>query len=302
MNALTKINIPGAQPFYRGKVRDLYDLGDKMVMVTSDRLSAFDVVFNEGIPDRGKILTRISNHWFSILPVKNHILETDVRKMPSSFASQAEMLSERTTMVKKCKRIDFECIVRGYLMGSAYAEYKETGMVSGEFLPSGLMQGSKLPWPIFTPSTKADTGHDINITYKEMEQSLGQDLSEKLRDKSLEIFTFASQKLSEKGIILADTKFEFGIEDNNGENEIILIDEVLTPDSSRYWRQVEYEEAIKNNLPIPSMDKQIVRDYLNTLKWDKNPPPPSIPDELIEKTKNKYLEIEKVILCITREK
>lgn len=302
MKSLNDIEIAGAAPFYRGKVRDLYDLNDKMIMITSDRLSAFDVVFNEGVPGRGKILTRMSNHWFSILPVKNHILETDVRKMPEPFSRYADMLQDRAVMVKKCQRVDFECIVRGYLMGSAYAEYQKTGMVSGVTLPVGLKQGSRLPEPIFTPSTKADSGHDINITFAEMKKGLGDDLSEKLRKLSLEIFEFASEKLYNQNIILADTKFEFGLENTGGKDEIVLIDEVLTPDSSRYWKKEEYEEAMQKGVSIPSMDKQIVRDYLNTLDWDKNPPPPRIPDEIIEKTKNKYLEIEKVILCITREK
>jgi len=305
MKALTTILIPGVEPFYRGKVRDLYDLGQTMIMVTSDRLSAFDVVFNEGVPGRGKILTRISNHWFSILPVKNHILETDVQKMPEPFASQAGILADRTMMVQKCRRVDFECIVRGYLMGSAFSEYQKTGKVSGIPLPPGLKQGSRLPQPIFTPSTKADSGHDINVTYEEMQESLGPKLSTNLKNTSLEIFEFASAKLLEKGIVLADTKFEFGLEkDTTGENpgDLILIDEVLTPDSSRYWKKEEYDEAMAKGGAIPSMDKQIVRDYLSSLDWDKNPPPPPIPEALIEKTRNKYLEIEKVILCITREK
>jgi phosphoribosylaminoimidazole-succinocarboxamide synthase len=300
LTALTKITIPGVEPFYRGKVRDLYDLGDAMIMVASDRLSAFDVVFNEGVPERGKILSRISNHWFSILPVKNHLLETDVRKMPQPFSRHADFLAGRTVMVKKCRRVDFECIVRAYLMGSAFAEYQKTGAVGGMNLPPGLKQGSRLPQPIFTPSTKADSGHDINVTYEEMEKSLGTKLSQKLKKTSLEIFEFASKKLLEKNIVLADTKFEFGLE--NGDDELILIDEVLTPDSSRYWKQEEYDAAMREGGAIPSMDKQIVRDYLNTLDWNKNPPPPQIPVELVEKTRNKYLEIEKVILCITREK
>ncbi|MDH4200938.1 MAG: phosphoribosylaminoimidazolesuccinocarboxamide synthase [Spirochaetia bacterium] len=298
MQALTNIAIPGAEAFYRGKVRDLYDLGDKMVMVTSDRLSAFDVIFNEGIPGRGEILTHISSHWFSLLPVKNHILETSVEKMPAPFCHYPDLLSGRTVLVKKCRRVDFECIVRGYLMGSAFAEYQKTGSVSGIAFQSGLKQGSKLPQPVFTPSTKADSGHDINITYEEMQKNIGADLSGKLKETSLRIFQIASEKLLEKGIILADTKFEFGLLNN----EIILIDEALTPDSSRYWKKEEYDEAMKSGSAIPSMDKQIVRDYLNTLDWDKNPPPPPIPGNIIEKTLNKYKEIEKVILCITMEK
>jgi phosphoribosylaminoimidazole-succinocarboxamide synthase len=298
MKALTKISIPGAVPFYSGKVRDLYDLGDKMVMVTTDRLSAFDVIFNEGVPDRGKILCTISNHWFHLIETKNHLIETDVAKMPEPFCSHGDLLQGRTVLVKKCQRIDFECIVRGYLMGSAFKEYQETGKAVGIDLPPGLKSGSKLNHPAFTPSTKADSGHDINVSYEEMAKSLGTELAEKLKKASLDIFNFASQKLYEKGIILADTKFEFGILDG----EIVLIDEVLTPDSSRYWKITEYEDAMDGSKPIPSMDKQIVRDYLNTLDWDKNPPPPAIPNEIIEKTKNKYMEIEKVILCITSEK
>lgn len=295
--SLTEIEISGVKPFYRGKVRDLYDLDNAMIMVTSDRLSAFDVIFKEGVPGRGKILNNISCHWFSILPFKNHILETDVSKMPAPFCDSPGLLSGRTVLVKKCRRIDFECIVRGYLMGSAYEEYKTSGQVSGIDLPAGLKSGSKLPQPLFTPSTKADSGHDINITYEEMEKALGQELSQKLKDTALRIFNFASRQLEKAGIILADTKFEFGLDND----ELILIDEVLTPDSSRYWKKTEYDQAMQTSRGIPSMDKQIVRDYLNTLSWNKTPPPPPIPAEIIEKTKQKYLEIEKVILCITKE-
>jgi len=255
-------------------------------------------VFNEGISDRGKILTRISNNWFKLLKnVKNHIIETDVNKMPEPFKKNSELLKDRVVMVKKCNRINYEFIVRGHLMGSGYNEYKNGGTVSGEKLPSGLKSGSKLPHPIFTPSTKADSGHDINVTFDIMASDIGFDLSNQLKNISIQIYNSASQKLAKHGILLADTKFEFGILNN----EIILIDEVLTPDSSRYLRESEFNFALENQLPLPSMDKQILRDYLNTLDWDKNPPPPKIPDHILEQTRNKYLEIEKVIECISQE-
>jgi phosphoribosylaminoimidazole-succinocarboxamide synthase len=229
--------------------------------------------------------------------VQNHIIETDVSKMPEPFCRHEDQLSGRTILVEKCERIDFECIVRGYLMGSGYEEYKKQGSMAGIPLPAGLKMGSKLPEPIFTPSTKADQGHDINVSYEEMSKNLGHDLSEKLKNISLQLFIEASKTMEEFGIILADTKFEFGIK--NG--EIVLIDEILTPDSSRYLKKSEYEMAFAEGKALPSMDKQIIRDYLNTLDWDKNPPAPALPDFIIDKALEKYMEIEKVIECITQE-
>lgn len=300
MDALTDIVIPGAEPVYRGKVRDIYDVDGKMALVASDRVSAFDVVFNEGVPGRGVILTQISNHWFEILKpvVANHLIETEIEKMPSPVKDHPAELGGRTVLVKKCERIDFECIVRGYLMGSGHKEYQKTGEICGVKLPEGLKMGSRLPEPIFTPSTKADEGHDINVSYEVMEEALGSELSSKLRDLSIKIFQFASEKLYKNGIILADTKFEFGFYDG----EITLIDEVLTPDSSRYWKLDEYEKAMADGTPLPSMDKQILRDYLETLDWNKQPPPPQIPQEIIDKTLQKYQEIERIIQCIIPEK
>jgi len=298
--AATEISISGIEPVYRGKVRDIYDLGDKLLMVTTDRLSAFDVVFKEGVPGRGKILTGISCRWFDLLKntVSSHILETDISRMPAPFCDNKELLDGRTMLVKKARRIDFECIVRGYLMGSGFEEYKKSGTVAGQPLPEGLKSGSPLPEPLFTPSTKADSGHDINITYQQLEKEAGSELASKLKELSLSIFNYASTLLLQHGIILADTKFEFGYDGD----QIILIDEVLTPDSSRYWKKEEYDKAMETGEAVPSMDKQIVRDYLNTLDWDKTPPPPEIPNEIIEKTLAKYKEIEKVIQCITPEK
>ncbi len=309
MAALTKIELPGMTPDYSGKVRDIYFLadragegpgapGEKMVMIASDRISAFDVVFREGIEDRGKILTRISNRWFSLLQntVRNHLIETDIRKLPQPFCNLPE-LDGRTVLARKLKRVDFECIVRGYLMGSGYQEYQKSGEVVGNRLPPGLTLGSRLEEPIFTPSTKADEGHDINVSYDFMANEIGEELAARLREISLKIFNVASRLLAGQGIILADTKLEFGL-DNEG---LVLIDEVLTPDSSRYWKEEEYRDAIKNGKPLPSMDKQIIRDYLQTLTWNKQPPPPALPDEILQKAKQRYEEIEKAILCISPE-
>lgn len=297
MAALTKVELPGITPDYSGKVRDIYYQGDQMVMIASDRISAFDVVFNEGIEGRGKILTRISNHWFELLgpEIRNHIIEKEITAMPAPFSENGEILAERTVLVKKLERVDFECIVRGYLMGSGYEEYKQKGEVVGNILPAGLRLGDKLEQPIFTPSTKADQGHDINVSYEVMANSIGEPLAAQLRDLSLQIFSKASSLLEQQGIILADTKLEFGLDDQGP----VLIDEVLTPDSSRYWKADEYRDAMENGKPLPSMDKQVIRDYLQTLDWNKQPPPPPLPSEILEKAKNRYEEIEKAILCIS---
>ncbi|MES0488896.1 MAG: phosphoribosylaminoimidazolesuccinocarboxamide synthase [Leptospirales bacterium] len=287
-----------AQPSYVGKVRDLYDLGNQLVIVSTDRISAFDVVFKEGIAERGEILTRISNRWFNYFKdIPNHIIETDVEKMPSPFCDQTQSLKDRTILVKKGQRIDFECIVRGYLMGSGYEEYKKTGTVCGVEIPPGLKKGEKLPEPIFTPSTKSDKGHDENVSYEFMAEHLGKERSEELKETSLKIFSEASAVLQKNGIILADTKFEFALD----EGQLILIDEILTPDSSRYCKKEEYDQAMKSGNAIPSMDKQIIRDYILTLDWDKNPPPPPLPAEILEKALEKYREIERIIECALKE-
>lgn len=298
VQALTELKIEGLSPTYKGKVRDVYDLGEQMLIVVSDRISAFDVVFSQGVAQRGKLLTSISNHWFSLLPmVKNHLVETNAYKFPAPFNNYIEQLQGRSVLVKKAQRVDFECVVRGYLMGSGFKEYKQNGEICGEKIPAGLQLADKLPQPIFTPATKADSGHDENVTFAFMAKEIGEDIANSLKQLSFEIFNFASKKLLERGIILADTKFEFGFLNN----EIILIDEVLTPDSSRFWKVAEYEEAKKKGETPPSMDKQVLRDYLETLDWNKEYPAPKLPQEILQKTFEKYSEIEKEVLCITEQ-
>jgi phosphoribosylaminoimidazole-succinocarboxamide synthase len=266
----------------RGKVRDVYDLGDAYLFVATDRISAFDVVLSPGIPDKGTILTQISNFWFRrFTQLENHILESDFDKFPDNIKAHPE-LRGRSVIVKKCEVIPVECVARGYLVGSGLKEYKETGMVCGIKLEEGLTTASKLREPIFTPATKEDTGHDINISFERMAEIVGKTLATKLRDLTLKLYKEAAEFALTRGIIIADTKFEFGL--RNG--EIVWIDEVLTPDSSRFWPAEQYVVG-KNP---PSFDKQFVRDWLETTDWDKNPPAPELPEEVVEKTREKYLE------------
>jgi len=270
----------------QGKVREIYDLGDNFLFVASDRISAFDVIIDQPIIGKGKILTKISEFWFekSKTTVGNHVIETDFSKFPD-YLKKNEYLKDRAMIVKKAKVIPIECIVRGYLVGSGYKEYVNSGTVCSIKLPENLKLASKLPEPIFTPSTKADEGHDENISFEEMEKIVGKDIAKDLKNISLSLYSFAADYALTKGIIIADTKFEFGIIDG----EIILIDEVLTPDSSRFWPESSYEIG-KNP---PSFDKQFVRDYLETCDWDKTPPAPILPNKVIEKTTEKYLEAYK---------
>ncbi len=282
------------KPSYRGKVRDIYYLEDTMIIVVSDRISAFDIVFEQNIPDKGRILTSISNHWFSLIhQVKNHLLETDISKFPPPFCYHEE-LAYRSVWVKRAKRIDFECVVRGYLLGSAFKEYQKTGKICGIELPPSLKEAQKLPEPIFTPAAKIDKGNDQNVTHSQMVNSIGKELTQRLEELSLQIYSWAASKLAEKGILLLDTKFEFGLL----EDEIILIDEVLTPDSSRFSKKTEYQKYFDANVPPPYMDKQVVRDHLNEIKWNKKPPAPVLPQDVLDKTNEKYVEIEKTILQI----
>jgi len=262
----------------RGKVRDVYDLGDSLLLVATDRVSAFDVVMEEPIPGKGRILTQVANFWFEatkdILP--NHLISTNVSNFPPELREYADQLEGRSVLAKKAKVIPIECIVRGYLAGSGLKEYQKQGTVCGIPLPAGLGMAHKLPEPIFTPSTKEEEGHDENINFGQMAKIVGSGLAERLKELSLAIYARGSQLAAARNIILADTKFEFGqLEDGS----LILIDEVLTPDSSRYWPMERYEPG-KNP---PSLDKQYLRDYLETLKdWDKQPPPPPLPPEIIE--------------------
>jgi phosphoribosylaminoimidazole-succinocarboxamide synthase len=279
-----KVELPGIKLFKRGKVRDVFDLGDKLLIVATDRISAFDSVIPTPIPDKGKILNMLSLFWFDHTKkiVDNHVVTADVKKYPKELQKYADILDKRSVIGRKAKLIEIECVVRGYLSGSAWAEYKEKGSVSGIKLPAGLKESSRLPEPIFTPSTKAETGHDINITEAEMRKMVGDRVADTLKTKTLEVYKAACKHAESKGIIIADTKFEFGEIDG----KIILIDEILTPDSSRFWPKDTYKEGG----PQKSFDKQFVRDYLLSIKWDKNPPAPPLTSEVVEKTREKYLE------------
>jgi phosphoribosylaminoimidazole-succinocarboxamide synthase len=271
----------------RGKVRDVYDLGDRYLFVATDRISAFDVVLSPGIPDKGTILTQISNFWFRRFShIENHLLETDFERFPEDIRRHEE-LRGRSVLVKKCQVVPVECVARGYLVGSGLKEYKETGMVCGIELEKGLTTASQLPTPIFTPATKEETGHDINIPFERMAEIVGEDLALELRDLTLSIYEQAADYARTRGIIIADTKFEFGLMDER----IIWIDEALTPDSSRFWPAEGY--AVGKN--PPSYDKQFVRDWLETTGWDKNPPAPALPPDVVEKTREKYLDAYRVL-------
>ncbi len=267
----------------RGKVRDIYDLGESLLIVTTDRISAFDVIMNEGIPDKGYVLTQISAFWFRLMEdiIPNHIISTDVADFPAECRKYADILQGRSMLVKKAAPLPVECIVRGYLAGSGWKEYQTTGTVCGITLPAGLLESGRLPAPIFTPSTKAELGdHDENISFDRMAELCGNELAGKARDVTLQIYEKARSIADGRGIIIADTKFEFGI--YNG--ELIIIDECLTPDSSRFWPK----ESYRPGGPQPSFDKQFLRDYLETLDWAKKAPAPPLPEEIVHKTAEKY--------------
>lgn len=269
----------------RGKVRDMYDLGDSLLMIATDRLSAFDVVMPDPIPDKGIILTQISLFWFEMMQslVTNHVIISDVDDFPSICQPYADVLRGRSIVIKKTEPLPVECVVRGYISGSGWKSYQETGSICGIRLPEDLQESDKLPEPIFTPATKAEIGdHDINIDFSEMINIIGSDLAQKVKALSLEIYQKGAEFAAERGIIIADTKFEFGKIDG----DVILIDEVLTPDSSRFWPQETYLPGGAQK----SYDKQYVRDYLNTLDWGKTPPGPPLPDDVIQKTRQKYLD------------
>ena len=269
-------------PLKRGKVRDMYDLGDKMLMVSTDRISAFDFVIPTGIPDKGRVLTQISAFWFDFLDQENHLISCDLKDMDLPADDVNSQLEGRTMLVRKTKVVPIECVVRGYLVGSGWKEYKKSQSVCELPLPAGLVESSKFDEPIFTPSTKAEEGHDENISFERMVEIVGADVANELRTKSLEIYRAGAEFAATKGIIIADTKFEWGFD---GE-KLILIDEVLTPDSSRFWPADQYE-AGKGQ---PSFDKQFVRDYLSSTDWDKQSTPPELPDEIVAKTREKYIE------------
>lgn len=283
--AVFETHIEGLPLFNRGKVRDVYDAGKHLLIVATDRLSAFDVVMPNPIPDKGRILTQISLHWFQKLAdlVPNHLITVNIENFPSVCQEYAEVLAGRSMLVKKAKSLPVECIVRGYLSGSGWKDYQNTGAVCGITLSKGLTESGKLPEPIFTPSTKAEAGtHDQNISLAQVKNLIGKEMAAKIAQLSLQLYKKASSLVEKKGIIIADTKFEFGVADGN----LILIDEVLTPDSSRFWPLDQYQPGESQ----PSFDKQFVRDYLLSLHWNQKPPAPELPPEIIEKTRSKYIE------------
>lgn len=269
-------------PARRGKVRDVFEFGDKLLFVATDRISAFDWILPNGIPDKGRVLTQMSAWWFSRLPVKNHLLTQGLESLELPADAPVTELVGRSMVVTRAEVFPVECVVRGYLAGSGWKEYRESGTVCGIKLPAGLRESDRLPEPIFTPATKETTGHDINIPFERMCEIVGTETANKLRELSLLVYQSAADYALSHGVIIADTKFEFG--ERNG--QILLVDEVLTPDSSRFWPADQYQPGRSQ----PSYDKQFVRDWLETTGWDKNSPPPSLPEEVISRTRDKYIE------------
>lgn len=274
-------HLPGMTPI-KGKVRDIYHFGDRLLFVATDRISAFDWILPNGIPDKGRILTQMSLMWFRRLGVAHHVLSDDPEMLPLPAGTDVAALKGRSLVVRLVEIVPMECVARGFLIGSGWEEYQRKQSVCGIPLPAGLQIGSQLPEPIFTPATKADSGHDENITFEEMASRVGSDLATRLRERTLSLYQQAATYAAEHGIILADTKFEFGL----AEEEIILADEVLTPDSSRYWPMDRY--AVGSS--PPSFDKQFVRDWLDATDWDKNSPPPALPEDIVQKTRERYIE------------
>ncbi|AMM40036.1 phosphoribosylaminoimidazole-succinocarboxamide synthase [Candidatus Desulfofervidus auxilii] len=279
-------NLPNLGPLHRGKVRDIYDLGKHLLIIATDRISAFDVVMPDAIPDKGYVLTQISLYWFkkkeNIVP--HHLVTAEVSEFPSVCQKYTSILDARSMLVKKTRPLPVECIVRGYLAGSAWKDYQKTGEICGYKLPPGMKEAEKLPEPLFTPSTKAKEGHDVNITFEQMVSILGNEkMAQEIKEYSLTIYKQAVDIAFKKGIIIADTKFEFGLDEND---RLILIDELLTPDSSRFWPKEQYQPGH----PQPSFDKQYLRDYLQNINWNKKPPAPELPQEVIMKTREKYFE------------
>ena len=287
--ALRYTDLPGVLLFNRGKVRDIYDLGDNLLIVATDRISAFDVVMPNGIPDKGKILTALSLFWFELLGdiTAHHVVDTDVARYPDPLPQHRDQLAGRSMLVTKARVLPIECVVRGYLAGSGWKEYRQTGSICGIALPPGLEESAQLPEPIFTPATKAESGHDENISPARAADMVGEELFHRVRERSLALYQAAADCARERGIIIADTKFEFGVLDSPAEGaDILLVDEVLTPDSSRFWDVADYRPGTSQD----SFDKQYVRDYLETLDWDKQPPAPELPPQVVARTREKYLQ------------
>ena len=282
---LLETRLNGLAPHRQGKVRDIYDLDDALLMVATDRISAFDYVLGSGIPDKGKVLTQLSAFWFDktrdIVP--NHVLETDVCRYPAELSHYADILAGRSMLVRKTSPVPVECVARGYLSGSGWKDYVATGVVCGVRLPPGLRESDRLPEPIFTPATKATSGHDVNISETEAGRLIGAALIEKLRFLTMALYAYGAAHADRCGILMADTKFEFGL---TSDGQILLIDEVMTPDSSRYWPKDQYNPGRAQ----PSFDKQFVRDYLEQIHWNKQPPVPSLPDDVVARTRKKYIE------------
>ncbi len=288
--ALLQSELKGIPLLRRGKVRDLYDLGEHLLLVATDRLSAFDVILPNGIPDKGKILTQLSVFWFRELNVPNHLVTADVREMPPLLKPFAGQLEGRSMLARKLEIMPVECVVRGYLAGSGWTEYSRSQSICGVALPPGLKQSERLPEPIFTPSTKAEAGHDLPMTFAEVEKAVGAGLAAALKKKSLATFKRAAEIALARGVLLCDTKFEWGVRPGTGKKpdaELFLADEVLTPDSSRFWMAANYQPGKSQE----AFDKQFVRDYLNTLAWNKTPPGPVLPAEVVEGTRQRYVEI-----------
>ena len=289
VEALLETNLSGFDKVTRGKVRDIYDLGDQLIIVATDRISAFDWVEPVGIPDKGKILTHMSMFWFERMKgiVKNHVISMDLSDFPKAFQQAPDQFEGRSMLVKKCEMFPVEFVIRGYLAGSGWKEYKESGTVCGIQLPEGLVESSKLDEPIYTPATKSTDGHDINISPEEAGKIIGEDWNSAAAEASMRVYSKGRDYAATKGIILCDTKFEFGVLDG----ELVLADEILTPDSSRFWPADQY---VPGQSP-PSYDKQFVRDWLETTDWDKNSPPPPLPDDIIMKTRDKYVDAYRLI-------
>ena len=290
MEALLELNLKEFPLFKKGKVREIYDLDDHLLIVSTDRISAFDYILPTGIPGKGKILNTLSSYWFNQTKdvVLNHFITDDINDFPNELEPYFPQLQGRSMIVEKAELIEIECVVRGYISGSAWKEYQDKGTMAGEGLPSGMIESQKMDKPWFTPAIKASNGHDENISVQEMIRIVGEDISLELAQKSIDLYQFASKKVENLGIILADTKFEFGIK--NG--EIILIDEILTPDSSRFWLMDDYQPGQSQN----SFDKQFVRDYLESIEWDKKPPVPGLPDDIVNKTWEKYNDLFRALL------
>jgi phosphoribosylaminoimidazole-succinocarboxamide synthase len=282
---LLEARLSGLTPHRQGKVRDIYEIDDVLLMVATDRISAFDFVLGSGIPDKGKVLTQLSAFWFDRTRdiVENHVVDTDVRRYPAQLAEHAGVLAGRSMLVRKTAPVPVECVARGYLSGSGWADYCATGAVCGVRLPPGLRQSERLPDPIFTPATKATSGHDVNISEAEAADRIGRPVLDRLRRLTLALYAYGAAHADSCGLVLADTKFEFGL---TSDNQILLIDEVMTPDSSRYWPKDEYCPGQAQ----PSFDKQFVRDYLEQIHWNKRPPVPSLPEDVVTRTREKYIE------------